>query len=226
MSNRGLIIVGGGGHATVVAEAAALSGRGLFGFFDDSPEPALIHWAAVLHSATPEKGSGSLRRLGRLEDFAAAIAAGTEWVLGIGDLSLRRALIDGQRARGARSAEAAAVIHPAASCSPTAAVGLGVYLGPTAVVHPRAMVGAHAIINSGAIVEHDCSIGENAHIAPGAVLGGGVTVGEDALVGLGSRILPTLTVGRGAVVGAGAVVVQDVAPGEVVVGVPARRIAG
>lgn len=226
MSKPGLIIVGGGGHATVVAEAAVLSGRGLFGYFDDSPEPALAHWAAALHSAAPERGSGVLRRLGRLEEFLAQAPSGAEWVLGIGDLALRRSLIDSRRAHGAHHAEAAAVIHPAASSSPTAVLGFGVYLGPMAVVHPRAMVGAHAIINSGAIVEHDCTVGENAHLAPGAVLGGGVTVGEDALVGLGSRILPTLSIGRGAVVGAGAVVVQDVAPGEVVVGVPARRITG
>lgn len=227
MPLEGLIIVGGGGHATVVAEAAALSDRILIGYFDDSESPALDAWAAAMRAARPEWQPERPRRLGRLEEAAAlaacakAAAFGGELVLGVGDLSLRRALLD----RLAGSRPAAAVVHPHASVSPTATLGRGVFVGPRAVVHPRARVEAHAIINTGAIVEHDCVVGQNAHVAPGAAMGGGVTIGPDALVGIGSRILPTLTVGSGAVVGAGAVVVRDVAPGEVVVGVPARTLA-
>jgi sugar O-acyltransferase (sialic acid O-acetyltransferase NeuD family) len=227
MPSAGLIIVGGGGHATVVAEAAALSERALVGYFDDSESPALDAWAAALRSAGPRWAAVRPARLVRLEEapgFIAAAEAGRfEWILGIGDLALRRAIV--QRLADAPAA-ALPVVHPDASISPTAALGRGVFVGPRAVVHPRARVEAHAIINSGAIVEHDCIVGENAHLAPGAVLGGGAVVGPDALVGIGSRILPTLSIGRGAVVGAGAVVVRDVAPGEVVVGVPARPLSG
>lgn len=49
-------------------------------------------------------------------------------------------------------------------------------------------------------------------------------VGHDVWIGHGATILPGVTVGTGAVVGAGAVVTKDVAPYQIVAGVPARPI--
>ena len=51
-----------------------------------------------------------------------------------------------------------------------------------------------------------------------------VTIGHDVWIGHGVTILPGVTVGTGAVIGAGAVVSRDVAPDEIVGGVPARHI--
>jgi acetyltransferase-like isoleucine patch superfamily enzyme len=49
-----------------------------------------------------------------------------------------------------------------------------------------------------------------------------VRVRSGASIGSGAVVLGGVTIGEGAVVGAGAVVTRDVAPGEVVAGVPAR----
>jgi maltose O-acetyltransferase len=83
------------------------------------------------------------------------------------------------------------------------------------------------------------SIGDGAQIAPRvhilahdastkAQLGvsrvGRVRIGRGAFIGAGSTILPGVTIGDSAIVAAGSVVSRDVAPGDLVGGVPAKRI--
>jgi serine O-acetyltransferase len=53
----------------------------------------------------------------------------------------------------------------------------------------------------------------------------GPTIGPRAKIGYGAKVLGEVEVGEGAIVGANAVVLDDVAAGATVVGVPAR-VAG
>jgi sugar O-acyltransferase (sialic acid O-acetyltransferase NeuD family) len=207
-----LTLIGGGGHALVTVEAALAEGHVLAGFLDDDAAAAVA------------KGHPGIPRLGALTDLSALYAPrATPWIIALGDLEHRRALISRLAAKPPAGA-AQAVVHPSAYISPTAVIGPGALVAPRAVVHTLARIGAHAIINTGAIVEHECVIGENAHVAPGAVLGGRVSVGADTLIGLGSRVLPNLSIGRGCVVGAGAMVIRDLPDGAKVAGVPARLL--
>ncbi|MFC7154638.1 acyltransferase [Halomarina halobia] len=53
---------------------------------------------------------------------------------------------------------------------------------------------------------------------------GDVVVGERAMIGAKAVVLPGVTIGAGAQVGANSLVVEDVPPGETVVGVPAEPV--
>jgi sugar O-acyltransferase (sialic acid O-acetyltransferase NeuD family) len=115
-------------------------------------------------------------------------------------------------------------VHASAVVLPSAVLGVGVCLCPGAVVGSGATVGDHALINTAAVVEHDCRIEEGASLSPGVRMGGRVTVGRAAFIGTGATLNPRVRVGAGAIVGAGAVVTDDVPPGVVAYGVPARVI--
>lgn len=207
-----LVILGAGGHGVVVAEAAALSGWIIEGFYDDDASAAL---------------GGGLRRLGSIGEYTLRGRTDCDAVLGMGLLDVRRRTLEMlrnvKRPGGNGSVcVGGVVVHPRAIVSERAMLGTGVFVGPGAVVNPRARVGAHAIVNSGAIVEHDCVVGINAHVAPGTVLCGGVRVGDCSLIGAGSRVIPGVKIGEGCTIGAGSVVVRDVADGATVMGNPAR----
>ena len=60
--------------------------------------------------------------------------------------------------------------------------------------------------------------------ATGKEFGRPITIGRNVWIGGGAILLPGLRVGDDAVIGAGAVVTRDVAPGQTVVGNPARPL--
>lgn len=67
-----------------------------------------------------------------------------------------------------------------------------------------------------------CVIHQQVEIGPDEAGGAGPQIGDGVWIGPHARVLGAVRVGDGATVAAGAVVTQDVAPGSLVAGAPAR----
>lgn len=220
VTGRPLLLIGGGEHAGVVAEAAA-TGAGrwrIVGFTDPRPDLGPLASTGATHLGDD---STVLARFdpGSPDDRPALVLA----VGGIGDPGVRRRVA--QRIEGLASWTCwAVVVHGTAWVSPSAELSDGTVVLAGAIVNASATVGAHGIVNSRAVVEHDVRIGAFVHLGPGAIVGGGARVGSDVMVGMGALIRDHITVGDGATIGMGAVVVADVPPGVTVVGSPARPL--
>lgn len=205
-----LIILGAGGHARVVADAALEAGFCLAGFVDDKlTDPPLPGFAI----------------LGRVSNLPAILAEHPEAALvaAVGDNQARRRLVELVRDL-APPREFASIRHPASIISAFASLGSGTVCLAGAIVNAGAQVGAHVILNTACSVDHDGWIGDYAHISPGAHLAGNVAVETGGHIGTGAAVIPGRKVGAWAVVGAGAVVVQDVPARTVAAGVPARKL--
>jgi acyl-[acyl carrier protein]--UDP-N-acetylglucosamine O-acyltransferase len=74
-------------------------------------------------------------------------------------------------------------------------------------------------------IGHNCKIRRGAMLSACAVLGGGVDLGEYSWVGPNATVIQKMTVGAGALIGIGANAMRPVAPGDTLVGYPARSVA-
>jgi sugar O-acyltransferase (sialic acid O-acetyltransferase NeuD family) len=202
---RRLALLGASGHGKVVADAALASGWDAVEFFDDA-------WPRHKRNG-PWFVTGDTRTLvSRLSEFQGAVVA-------IGDCSVRWSRHQELLSVGA---PLVTVVHPTATVSRYAVLGVGCVVMAGAVVNVDASVGQASIINTGATVDHDCQLADGVHICPGAHLSGNVSVDSWTMVGVGAAIAQGIRIGSHVVVGAGAVVIRSVGDSCVVAGNPAR----
>ena len=150
----GVLILGAGGHAKVIADILMCRGILVRGFLDDDRK----FWG--------ETRLG-LPVLGAIDLFPEYEPEGL--IIGVGDNSLRRrvARLLNPHADGLlRNA-----IHPKATVAESVQMGKGVVVCAGAVINPDAILGNHVIVNTAATVDHDCAINDFAHIAPGRASG-------------------------------------------------------
>jgi serine O-acetyltransferase len=110
-------------------------------------------------------------------------------------------------------------------------------------IHPAARIGPGLFIDHGmgVVIGETAEVGENVTLLQGVTLGGTSlkrekrhpTLGDNVVVGAGAKIIGAFKIGDGSRIGAGSVVVREVPPNSVVVGVPGRvtyrdgqRVAG
>lgn len=118
----------------------------------------------------------------------------------------------------------ATLVHPSAVISRHSSLGHGTIVYPYAFIGSGTRIGRQALVMSHASINHDVVIGEFAIVASAAVILGKVTLGAHVYVGAGASIRQGLSVGAGSLIGMGSVVVDDVEPGCIAMGVPARLV--
>ncbi len=99
-------------------------------------------------------------------------------------------------------------------------------------IHPAAHLGPGLFIDHGmgVVIGETAEVGENVTLLHGVTLGGTSlkkekrhpTLADNVVVGAGAGIFGAFTIGSGSRIGAGSVVVREVPPNSVVVGVPGR----
>ncbi len=101
-------------------------------------------------------------------------------------------------------------------------------------IHPGARIGPRLFIDHGmgVVIGETAEVGANVTIYHGVTLGGvslhhgkrHPTIEDGVVIGAGAKVLGAITIGRNTRIGANAVVVKDVEPDMVVVGIPGRPV--
>lgn len=123
-------------------------------------------------------------------------------------------------------------IEPGAIIREQVQIGDNAVIMIGAVINIGAVIGEGTMIDMGAVLGGRAMVGKRCHIGAGAVLAGvveppsatPVVVEDNVLIGANAVVIEGVRIGEGSVVAAGSVVIEDVAPGMVVAGVPARVV--
>jgi sugar O-acyltransferase (sialic acid O-acetyltransferase NeuD family) len=208
-----LVILGAGGMSREIADAVADINRvehrwNLLGFLDDDPAK---HGRIV--GGLPVLGPIDCVRQHAGRYIIGMARAGNPW--------LRRGIVE----RLALPREQfASIIHPSATISRSATIGVGTAILQNTVVTTDVVIGNHVLIHYNATISHDAVIEDFVTMAPGALIAGSVRLCAGVYLGAGSQVINDVTVNEAALVGLGAVVIRDVISGETVVGNPARAL--
>jgi UDP-perosamine 4-acetyltransferase len=198
-----LLVVGAGGHAKVVLDAARAAGFDIAGVVGTRSDKKEVAGHPVTLDANSVRADG--------------------FIVAIGDNRARARVFGEYVGMGLRPIT---VIHPSTTLAETVSVGAGTFVAAGVVVNSDAVIGDNAILNTSCVVEHDVVVGDHALIGPNSSLCGAVRIGDGVLVGAGCTARPMISIGSWAVCGAGSVVVSDVPPATVCFGVPARPVRG
>jgi sugar O-acyltransferase (sialic acid O-acetyltransferase NeuD family) len=208
-----IVIIGAriDGHAKVVLEILLAQQKyEVAGFIDDN----------LFGRLSDIKG---FPLLGTMNDLPRLIAEYSidGGIAAIGDNPVRRRLTARLLELGLQSIN---VIHPTAQLDASVKIGKGNVISQNVVIIADTVIGNCVNIHAGVTIDHDNIIEDGANLGPGVHTAGRVKIRRDAFMGTGSIAIPDAVIGEGSVVGAGAVVLDNVGPYTLVVGVPAKYV--
>ncbi|EIA3113433.1 acetyltransferase [Vibrio cholerae] len=198
--HKPLVLIGGGGHASVLADILLGQGRDIVAVISPDDLSSRAVFTGLVHLTQDEE----------VKRFS---PESVHLVNGIGMLprSMLRQRVNQQFLELGYQFET--VIASDAHVSRFTTIHSGVQILSGARVQTGAVIGEYTIVNSAALVEHDCQIGAYNHIAPRATLCGGISSEELVFIGAGAVICPGVSLGRKCIVGAGVTIRSDVLAG-------------
>jgi sugar O-acyltransferase (sialic acid O-acetyltransferase NeuD family) len=208
MSNKSLILIGGGGHAKVLIDTLQQLGENIIGILDKTKKKGLL--------------IANVEVLGSDEDIENYSPEKIELVNGLGSIKTtnqRRKIFEYFTAKGYHFRS---VIHPSAIISTSAKLSQGVQIMAGVVVQTGCEISENCILNTCCVVDHDSQIKAHSHLAPRVTLSGSVSVGIGTHIGTGAVVIQGICIGDHVTVAAGSVVIKNVAENSIVYGIPAK----
>lgn len=205
-----LVVIGAGGFGREVAWLIRDINQkeptwDFLGFIDDRLSGTTVEGYPII---------GSFEVLEKMEPLPYVVCA-------IGDPVARKSVVNRCLEAGL---EFATLVHPSVIFSDFVEIGTGSVICAGTILTTNIKVGAYSILNLNCKVGHDSVLGDFSSLMPATNMAGEVTVGEGCYFGINSGVINQVSIGEWTIIGAGAMVVNDIPPRVVAVGVPAKPI--
>lgn len=194
-SNKPHIIIGAGGHASVLIDALKYFKVNLIGYVAlEKSETSFIEHSYL--------GDDNFVLNYRPEEVVLINGIGS-----LPDYNIRWNI--SKKFRDLKY-EFSQVIHPSVILSQNTQIDSGVQIMANSVIQTGVKLGHDTIINTSCSIDHDCNIYKNCHIGPGTICSGGVKIKENVHVGTGSTIIQNINIGAGSIIAAGSIIHKDI----------------
>jgi sugar O-acyltransferase (sialic acid O-acetyltransferase NeuD family) len=210
MQRKDIILIGAGGFGREVLWQISESKHckkmyNVKGFVDDASE----------FQGKTVNGFPVLGNIQWLKDYPKEICA----VFCIGNSVTRKAVYDMISCN--RHISFPTVIADDVQHSDSVTFGQGCIVCLSNVLTVNIKIGDFVIINLDCTIGHDAVLDDFATLYPGVNVSGNAHIGACTEIGTGASIIQGKTIGENSIIGAGAVVISDIPPSCVAVGVPA-----
>lgn len=195
-----IVMIGGGGHASVLAEILLSQGREILAVI--TPED--ISQRSIFQGITLLKKDEDILQFDKKKILL---------VNGIGMMpksGLKKKINKYFLALGYQFET---VIADNAFISSNTIIESGAQILSYVIINSGVKIGAHSIINTASLVEHDCEVGLYNHLAPRCVLCGQVKTGNDVFIGANATVINNISIGDNCIIGAGYTVRKDIKKG-------------
>ena len=191
MKQHELIMIGSGGHASVLYDCLKLQGKKIKGIIDVNSN----YRSTFLNHL---KYLGNDNFVNDLQDSSFL------FINGIGS-DKRKSLFEKYKSLKCNFQN---VIHPSAIISVSTSIGEGVQILSGSTIQSGVILGDDVIINTGSKLDHDCEIGKHVNIAPGVTLCGNVKVDEGTHLGASTTVIQNINIGKNCKIGAGVLILK------------------
>jgi sugar O-acyltransferase (sialic acid O-acetyltransferase NeuD family) len=196
MSQKSLILIGAGGHASSCIDVIEQEGQ--------------YSVAGMIGMASEVGGSRIGYKVLATDDELHLFAEQFKFALvAIGQIASPTQRIRLYQMARSLGFQLPTIISPKAYVSPHAVLGDGTMVMPGAIVNASARIGSNCIINSRALIEHDAVVADHCHISTGAIVNGSAQVGTGSFLGSGAILRDGRKIGAHCVIGMGLQVRHD-----------------
>src|SRR5699024_983406 len=202
-------IIGAGTYGEVMLELAQTLQYKVKGFYDEDEKKL-------------SKKINDITVLGKFSNLTSQDIYKKQFIVAIGNNSLRHSIMKKINQVGGITPT---LIHPTCVISPSAKIGMGVYIQANAYIWTEVSIDDFCIISPHVVVAHHSKLGKACLVSIQSGIGASIVIEDEVFIGIGSSIVTGISIiGKNTVIGAGSVVLKDVEKNSVYAGVPARKL--
>ncbi|MFB4163882.1 NeuD/PglB/VioB family sugar acetyltransferase [Alteribacillus sp. JSM 102045] len=209
MNNKDIYIVGAGTYGEAMFELAEILGYKVKAFFDEDEKK--LHESIMGVEITDKFSNLSCQEI-----------KGKQFIVAIGNNEARFNIMNEINSLGGNTPS---LIHPTAVISPSAEIGIGVYIQANVYIWTKVKVNDFSIISPNSVIAHHSTIGKACLVSTLTGIGASIKVEDKVFIGMGSTIVTGLAyIRENSIIGAGAVVLKNTERNSVYAGIPAKKI--